>query len=674
MKIPYCWIIVLALLLLICYNNPVYSSDIDEWEFTIKIEHTFRDLVTGIQIVIDAGTEYEQHLIIGSNGGITINLKAGIHSVYIENIFYISNNSRCEFQYWLLNGCGRTWYKDNPIIIAIPRDKELEAYFILKHKIRVETLPFNQSLLIDGEAVDTPFETWFAERYVTLIASENFKYNGITYIFKSWIDNYNQTYLTNTLKIYVNKPICITATYYTTNITCNLKVVTIDDVGNPLKNIDVNIDNVYKLKTNSYGICEILIIGGMHNITIQEVMELTNNDTRIQFYMWGNGCSNSTYTENLTGSFTLIAIYKYYYKLRIKVSGLRENIKIPISINNEEWRISSREEVASWICKDYTININFPEVIYISDEIRYILKEITTGNGYGYKLQPLSYIVKAPAIIDIHYQVQYLVQVVSNYGESYGYGWYDEGETAYIGLNSDIYYYNQSIRYIFERWIGDLNTSRINFTINVDKPKRVIALWNEQYCVSLMFKNLHETLTINPEFATIIFQNGTKVSISNFSSLWLNPGLIRFERIVWAGGAVHLNHVDIEINKTGVIKIPCMVGDLTVKVMDVFGNPADNTEVVITFPNSSRLAFYTDNNGCIHVHNVHLSNLNINVRHLLQNISLNISHGLETISIVILVSYRTIIEIVKIFLAFIFTLIILVVFKKAFKNSLISKP
>jgi len=672
MRIPYGWIVVLALLLLVCCNSPVYSINMDEWEFTIKIEYTFRDLVTGIQIIIDAGTEYEQHLIIENNEGITINLKAGIHSVYIENIFYISNNSRCEFQYWLLNGCGRTWHKDNPITIVIPRDKELEAYFILKHKIRVETSPFKQSLLVDGEVTNTPFETWFTERYVTLIAPEVSKYNGITYVFKSWIDNYNQTYLTNTLRVYVNKPIYITAIYYTTNITCNLRIITTDDVGNPLKNINVNIDDIYKLKTNSYGVCEILIIGGIHNITIQEVMEF-NNNTRMQFHMWSDGYLNSTYTENLTGDFTLIAIYKYYYKVKIKTSELMGNVEIPISINDEKWNLSSREEITLWVCKDYMLNIGFPEVVYLNDEIRYVLKEITTSNEYRYKLQPLSCIVKAPMIIDIHYQLQYLVQIISNYGEPYGYGWYDEGETACVGLNSDIYYYNQSIRYIFERWSGDLNTSKINFTINVDKPKRIIALWNEQYCVSLMFKNLHETLVINPEFATIIFQNNTKLSISNFNSLWLNPGLIRFERIIWAGGAVHLNYTSIEVNKVGVIKIPCMVGDLTIRVMDVFGNPADNTEVIITFPNSSKLVFYTDSNGYVYAHNVHLSDLNIDVRHLFQNINLYTSNGLDTINIVILVSYRTIIEIIKIFLAFIFALIVLIVFKKAFKNESLSK-
>ncbi len=669
MKTLYSTIIILALLLLACYNSSICYCSTDEWEFTIKIEYTFRDLVTGIQVVIDAGTEYEQHLIIENNDGITINLKAGIHSIYIENVFYISNNSRCEFQYWLLNGCGRTWHKDNPITIVIPRDKELEAYFILKHKLRIETTPVRQFLLVNGENSNTPFETWFTERYIILSAPESFKYNGITYIFRSWIDNYNQTYLTNTVKIYMNKPIHITATYYTTNTTCNLRILAIDELGKPLKNINVSIDNLYKLKTNGHGVCEILIIGGIHNIVIQEIMEFADNDTRIQFYTWNNECLNSTCTINLTGNITLIAMYKYYYKLRIKVSGLRENTEISVSINDE--KLNFREKIALWICKDCTLNISFPDVVYFNDEIRYVLKEITTSDEYIYQLQPLTYTVITPMTIHTHYQAQYLVQVISNFSKPYGYGWYDEGETAYIGLNSNIHYYNQSVRYVFEGWGGDLNTSNLSLMVNVDKPKRITASWSKQYHVSLMFKNLHGTLTINPEFVTIVFQNNTKVSISNFSNLWLNPGLISFEYITWAGGTVHLNSTSIEVNKAGIIEIPCMVGDLAIKVVDVFGNPADNTEVIVTLPNSSKLIFYTDSNGCVYAYNVHLSNLNINARHLFQNINLNIKYGLDTINIVVLVSYKTILEIIKVFLSLIFILIILAVFRKALKSAVV---
>ncbi|MEM2194610.1 MAG: hypothetical protein QW803_09080 [Candidatus Methanomethylicia archaeon] len=668
MKTLYITVAILVLLLLACYNSSVCFGSTDEWEFNIKIEYTFRDLVTGIQVVIDAGTEYEQHLMIKNNEGITVNLKTGIHSVYIENVFYISNNSRCEFQYWLLNGCGRTWHKDNPIIIVIPRDKELKAYFTLKHKLKIETTPVSQSLLIDGETSNTPFETWLTERYVVLSAPENFKYNGITYTFKSWIDNYNQTYLTNTVKIYMNKPVHITATYYTTNTTCNLRIIAIDEFGGSLKNINVSIDDIYKLKTNSHGVCEILIIGGMHNIAIQEIIEFTSNDTRIQFYMWNNKCLNSTCTLNLTGNITLIAMYKYYYKLRVKAFGFRENIEFSIFINNEKLKLNSKEEIASWICKDHMLNISFPDIIYLNDEVRYVLKEITTSSGYRYESQPLLYTLTIPTSIHVHYQTQYLVQVISNYSKPYGYGWYDEGKTAHIGLNSDIHYYNQSVRYVFERWSGDLSTSDLSLVINVDKPKRIIALWNRQYCVSLIFKNLHGTSIINPEFITIIFQNNTRVSISNFNNLWLNSGLINFECIVWAGGNVHLNRTSIEVNKTGIIEIPCIVGDLIIKVVDVFGNPADNTEIIVTPPNSSKLIFYTDDNGYVYVHNIHLSNLNINARHLLQNINLNIKYGLDVVNIVILLSRGTMIEIIKIFLAFIFILIILAVFRKAFRS------
>ncbi|MEM1546387.1 MAG: hypothetical protein QXP91_07995, partial [Candidatus Methanomethylicia archaeon] len=97
-------------------------------------------------------------------------------------------------------------------------------------------------------------------------------------------------------------------------------------------------------------------------------------------------------------------------------------------------------------------------------------------------------------------------------------------------------------------------------------------------------------------------------------------------------------------------------------------NPADNTEIIVTPPNSSKLVFYTDDNGYVYVHNIHLSNLNINARHLLQNINLNIKYGLDVVNIVILLSRGTMIEIIKIFLAFIFILIILAVFRKAFRS------
>lgn len=666
MKIICSAAILLTLLLIMCCNSLVYAS-VDEWQFTIKIEYAYRDLLVGIQVIIDAGTKHEQRAIIGDSGSVTVNLKTGVHSIYIEDVFYISNGSRCEFQNWILDRCGRTWYKDNPITIVVPGDKEVEAYFILKHKLKAETAPFKQSLLVDGEVYNTPFEIWLIGRYVTLTAPESFRYNNITYIFKSWIDNYNRTYLTNTIKIYVDKPIHIIATYYTTNTTCDLKIIAVDEQGKPLSGINVNIDNTYNLETDSYGMCKISIIGGIHSITIQEDIEFTSNDTKIQFYMWDDGSSNRMRIMDLAGEITLTAIYKYYYKLRIEAIGLRENINTLISINEEKWRLNPKGEIALWICRGRILNISFPETIYLDNETRYSLKEIITGDKYKYESPTVLYTATTPMTIHVYYQVQYLVQVVSDYAKPYGHGWYDEGEIAYIGLHSDTYYYNQSVRYVFEGWIGSLNLSRPSFIINVNEPKKIVALWDEQYNVKLIFKNLNGTSIINPESVTVILQNNTRISISNFSSLWLNPGSIKFEHIILAGETIHLDRSMI-INKTGIIEVPCMIGDLAIRVMDVFGNPANNAKITVTFPNSSKLVLYTDNNGYVYVHNVCLDNLSVNVKHLLQNIDLYNRQGLSIINTRILVSYKTIIEITRISLAFIFTLITATIFKRSFRN------
>lgn len=74
------------------------------------------------------------------------------------------------------------------------------------------------------------------------------------------------------------------------------------------------------------------------------------------------------------------------------------------------------------------------------------------------------------------YKVQYYLSVSSPYGDPKGAGWYDEGSTATISVNTPIEA-GFGVSRVFVRWSGDISSESPTAQVLMDGPKSVTAVW-----------------------------------------------------------------------------------------------------------------------------------------------------------------------------------------------------
>jgi hypothetical protein len=86
-----------------------------------------------------------------------------------------------------------------------------------------------------------------------------------------------------------------------------------------------------------------------------------------------------------------------------------------------------------------------------------------------------------------YYKTQYYLIVSSDHGTTSGEGWYDEGATAYAGLNTGMVT-DTGTRYLFVKWTQDATGTNYaaSDAIHMDGPKTAIAEWETQYYLTVV--------------------------------------------------------------------------------------------------------------------------------------------------------------------------------------------
>ncbi|MEM2989495.1 MAG: zinc ribbon domain-containing protein [Candidatus Bathyarchaeia archaeon] len=74
------------------------------------------------------------------------------------------------------------------------------------------------------------------------------------------------------------------------------------------------------------------------------------------------------------------------------------------------------------------------------------------------------------------YKAQYYLSVSSPYGDPKGSGWYDEGSTATISVNTPIEA-GFGVSQVFVRWSGDISSESPTAQVLMDGPKTAAAVW-----------------------------------------------------------------------------------------------------------------------------------------------------------------------------------------------------
>jgi hypothetical protein len=86
--------------------------------------------------------------------------------------------------------------------------------------------------------------------------------------------------------------------------------------------------------------------------------------------------------------------------------------------------------------------------------------------------------MNSPNTVHAEWSTEYLLTVVSEYGDAQGTGWYSSGSTATISVTSPV---GVIIRKAFNGWSGDFTGDNASSSVTMDQPKTVTAGWKNDF-------------------------------------------------------------------------------------------------------------------------------------------------------------------------------------------------
>ncbi len=98
------------------------------------------------------------------------------------------------------------------------------------------------------------------------------------------------------------------------------------------------------------------------------------------------------------------------------------------------------------------------------------------GGAASGNATPLSLRMDGPRAITAAWTTEYLLTVVSQFGDATGGGWYPAGSVAEFAVTRDPGVSTGEV-YRFEQWRGDAESFQANASVNMDGPKTVTAVW-----------------------------------------------------------------------------------------------------------------------------------------------------------------------------------------------------
>jgi M6 family metalloprotease-like protein len=269
---------------------------------------------------------------------------------------------------------------------------------------------------------------------------------------------------------------------------------------------------------------------------------------RQAFVGWSDGSTQNPHQITVTGNTTLNAQFAMQYQLTIDPNGgfttptgwYYANTNVTVTATNPSYVVAnySRLVFDGWSgavssnSTDLQLTMNQPLSLTANWVHQYYVTVLsppgtTTGSGWynagnpatisvvqptvqfpngtrqvfmGWNTtstteNPLRLVVNSPTTVRGLWQVQYLVDAESDYGEATGSGWYAPGSTVQVSVNAEIEYPNNTRR-MFTAWTGDYESSSPKFTTTVNAPMRLEATWETQYFITFEVNGLDNSTVV----------------------------------------------------------------------------------------------------------------------------------------------------------------------------------
>jgi M6 family metalloprotease-like protein len=128
-------------------------------------------------------------------------------------------------------------------------------------------------------------------------------------------------------------------------------------------------------------------------------------------------------------------------------------------------------------------------------------------------------VVSAPTVVEASWKTQYLIQVLTPYGDQQGSGWHDAGTQLQISVQPEVDHGNRTRR-MFSGWTGDYSGSDASFTLTVNGPKSLMAQWTTQYELTFKVTGIPNSTSVK----LAIDNSYHDISVNNGYQDWFNEG------------------------------------------------------------------------------------------------------------------------------------------------------
>jgi hypothetical protein len=176
---------------------------------------------------------------------------------------------------------------------------------------------------------------------------------------------------------------------------------------------------------------------------------------------------------------TITLVYKTQYLVTFDQTGVGSDFEGYVVTIDEASYGSSELPKAFWWDEGSFHSFAYESELLVDTGKRYVWMNTTGLSG----LREATMNVTAQGNITANYGTLYYLNVLSQYGNPYGSGWYPKGSEARFGVTTPVNHGNRTIR-VFVRWFGDAQVYEPEGTIVMLKPSEVIASWQTQYLVT----------------------------------------------------------------------------------------------------------------------------------------------------------------------------------------------
>jgi hypothetical protein len=152
----------------------------------------------------------------------------------------------------------------------------------------------------------------------------------------------------------------------------------------------------------------------------------------------------------------------------------------------------------------------------------------------------------------------------------------------------------------FVGWQGGLNSSSSTLDFTVENNMTVIAAYQAKYLVNLVFVNPAGAI-LSVQNETISGPQGLMSIASGNSSVWLDAGA-KYALVGATIDGMTIMPLDprfgaIAVTKPQTVTIPLSIYPVSIKLVDVFGQPISGALVTLTTEGGGQFAQVTDKNG-----------------------------------------------------------------------------